>query len=190
MGRTVAEKFKRIPSYITTFSGLHIDPLDLQVEDVSLTDIAHHLAMQCRWSGAVCYHYSVAQHAYYVSLLVPPDEAYDALHHDDAEYALQDMAKPLKNHETLGQAYRGAEARIERVIRDALDVRFPVSEDVKKADLMMLCAEADQLVHGRQHWTYYTDTTPADTVIKKWTPEKAERMWLARHHILQEARDA
>ena len=112
----MAEKYKRIPSYITTFSGLHIDPLDLQVEDVSLTDIAHHLAMQCRWSGAVRYHYSVAQHAYYVSLLAPPDEAYDALHHDDAEYALQDMAKPLKNHVTLGQAYRGAEARIERVI--------------------------------------------------------------------------
>lgn len=186
----MGKKIERIPSYITTFSGLHVDPLDLQPEDVSLLDIAHHLSMQCRWSGATKHHYSVAQHAWHCSFLVPEDQAYDALHHDDAETYLQDMAKPLKNHETLGQAYRGAEQRIERVIREALDVHFPVSAEVKDADLLMLCAEADQLVHGRKHWTYYHDLPAADVEIKKWTPEKAERRWLARHNELALAKEA
>jgi 5'-deoxynucleotidase YfbR-like HD superfamily hydrolase len=179
------EKVERIPSRITTYSGRHIDPLDLQPEDIDLEDIAHHLSMQCRWSGATRYHYSVAQHTYLASYLVPPDEAYDALHHDDAEYALQDMAKPLKNHMTLGKAYRGAEQRIERVIGPHLDVRFPVTENTKAADLLMLCAEADQLIHGRQHWTYYQDFPAADIDIKKWTPERAKKMWLARHALLR-----
>lgn len=174
-------KIEHIPSYITMFSGAHINPLDLQVEDILLEDIAHHLALQCRWSGATKWHYSVAQHAYYCSLLVPPEQAYDALHHDDAETYLQDMAKPLKNHETLGQAYRGAEQRIERVIRDALGVTFPFPPLVKYADISMLIAEAEQLVHGRDHWGYYHDIQAADIEIKKWSPENAEAKFLARH---------
>jgi 5'-deoxynucleotidase YfbR-like HD superfamily hydrolase len=176
--------YERIPSYITTHTGLSVDPLDLRPEDVNLADIAHHLALQCRWSGAVKFHYSVAQHAYHASYLVPKDQAYNALHHDDPEAWLQDMAKPLKNHETLGQAYRGVEKRIERMLRDAFGIRFPVSPEVKEADLLMLCAEADQLVHGRKHWTYYRELPAADIEIQKWTPEKAERMWLKRHHQL------
>lgn len=189
---TVAQRdsYERMPSFITMFSGRHVDPLDLRVEDIDLIDLAHHQAMQCRWSGAVKFHYSVAQHAYHCSYLVPPEQAYDALHHDDAEAYLQDMAKPLKNHVSLGKAYRGAERRIERVIRESHGVRFPVSPEVKDADLAMLCAEADQLVHGRKHWTYYRDIAAADIELRKWTPEKAKRMWLARHHQLLKERDA
>jgi 5'-deoxynucleotidase YfbR-like HD superfamily hydrolase len=184
----VSRKIERIPSYITTYSGLHIDPLDLSPEHVCLEDIAHHLSMQCRWSGATKYHYSVAQHSWHCSFLVPPEQAYDALHHDDAEYALQDMAKPLKNHMTLGRAYRAAEHRIERVIGPVLGVHFPVTPEVKEADLLILCAEADQLVHGRKHWTYYRELPAADITIVKWSPEKAKKKWLARHEYLKEGK--
>ncbi len=179
-----------IPSFITTFSGAHVDPLDLDPEDIVLEDIAHHLSNQCRWSGGTKYHYSVAQHAYYCSTIVVPEQAYDALHHDDAEYVLQDMAKPLKNHESLGQAYRGAERRIERVIGPALGVRFPVSPEVKEADLAMLIAEAEQLMHGRDHWGYYHEVPAADITIVKWTPEKAKRKFLARHAELLAKKEA
>lgn len=186
----MAKPLERIPSKVTTFSGAHVDPLDLQPEDILIVDIAHHLAMQCRWSGGTKWHYSVAQHAYYCSILVPSEQAYDALHHDDPETYLQDMAKPLKNHPTLGQAYRGAEQRIERVIGPVLGVRFPVSPEVKTADLAMLAAEADQLVHGRKHWTYYHDIVAADIEIKKWSPEKAEAKFLARHAELLTKKEA
>lgn len=190
MGRTI----QRIPSYIQTYTGLVIEPLDLQPEDILLEDIAHHLSNQCRWSGATRHHYSVAQHTWYASFQVPPEQAYDALHHDDAEYVLQDMAKPLKNHVTLGKAYRGAEARIERVIGPTLGVRFPISPEVHEADLLVLCAEADQIMHGRSNWKGYPDElrlhAAADITIVKWTPEKAERKWLARHEKLKEEKDA
>lgn len=186
----MAEQFLRIPSLITMFSGAHVDPLDLKPEDVNIIDIAHHLSNQCRWSGATKHHYSVAQHAWHCSFLVPKEQAYDALHHDDPETWLQDMAKPLKNHVKLGQAYRGAERRIERIVGPVLGVRFPVSAEVKEADLLMLCAEADQLVHGRKHWTYYHDLPAADVKIEKWTPEKAERRWITRHLELSLAKEA
>lgn len=186
----MAKVEEHIPSYITMFSGAHVDPLDLRPEDILVEDIAHHLSNQCRWSGGTRYHYSVAQHSYYCSLIVPSPFAYDALHHDDAEAYLQDMAKPLKNNRTLGQAYRGAEQRIERVIREALGVTFPFPDPVKQADLAMLIAEAEQLVHGRKHWSYYHEIEAADIEIKKWTPEKAEKKWLARHAELFAAKEA
>jgi hypothetical protein len=187
----VPAKVERIPSYISAYpSGNLIDLFDMKPEDIEIEDVAHHLALQCRWSGAVRYHYSVAQHAWHCSFLVPPDHAYDALHHDDAEYILQDMAKPLKHHILLGRGYRVAEAMIEKVIGPALDVRFPLSGEVKVADLAVLCAEADQLTrHGRTRWTYYKDIAPAPIKVKRWTPEKAERKWLARHEELKDAKN-
>jgi hypothetical protein len=67
----VAKVEAHIPSYITMFSGAHVDPLDLKVEDILIEDIAHHLSNQCRWSVAPSFHYSVAQHAYYCSVHRP-----------------------------------------------------------------------------------------------------------------------
>lgn len=180
--------YERIPSRVHTYSGIMIDPLDLDPKTVRIIDIAHHLANQCRFSGATKWHYSVAQHAYIASTQVEPEFAWDALHHDDAEYALQDMAKPLKVDERLGQAYRGAEGRIERVLRPLLDVRFPMPPEVKDADERMLVTEADQLMHGRSEWANFRDTIPYDLEIKKWSPEKAKQKWLARFYELAQER--
>lgn len=182
-----------MPSAIHTFSGRLIDPLDLQPEDVCIEDVAHHLALQCRFSGGTKWHYSVAQHAVYCSRIVAPEFAWDALHHDDAEYALQDMAKPLKNHPTLGQAYRGAEQRIERVIGEVFGVTFPFPPEVKTADERMLITEARDLMHGTSKWEWVPDVEFAPFEIKKWSPEKAEAKFLARYDellILKEAEAA
>jgi hypothetical protein len=70
------------------------------------------------------------------------------------------MARPLKNHITLGAAYREAEAKIEQVIGPVLNVQFPSSPEVKEADIRILAAEADQLCHGRKHWTTSRSTSP------------------------------
>lgn len=178
------EGYIRMPSYIHVFSGKMLDPLDLKPEDVDIRDIAHALANQCRFSGHTKWHYSVAQHAYYCSLIVEPEEAWNALHHDDAEYVLQDMAKPLKNHPSLGQAYRGAEQRIEKVIGQVFDVRFPFSAAVKEADERMLITEARDIMHGTSKWTWVPDVEYAPFEIKQWSPKKAEEKFLARYHEL------
>jgi hypothetical protein len=185
---TVIEPVK-MPPRITMYSGAHVNPLDLQPEDILLEDIAHHLAMQVRWTGAVKWHYSVAQHAWICSYLVPKEDAYDALHHDDPEAYLQDMSKPLKVDANLGRAYRAAERRIEKVIAPVLGVDFG-KESVHTVDVEVLCAEANQLVHGYAHWGYYQDVIPAPITIKKWTPERAEREFLKRHYYLLERKTA
>ncbi len=174
---------KAIPEKITMFSGRHIAPLALDVSagDVGIDDVAHHLAMQVRWSGAVRYHYSVAQHSVLASLLVSdPACAYDALMHDAPETYLQDMAKPLKANPALGNAYRKAEKIVAAVLEPffGYDAELPAVKDI---DLRLLVTEADQLVHGFAHWGYYEDVVPLDYKITKWSPEKAERKFLARY---------
>jgi len=183
----VAEKYIRMPSAIHTFTGRLVDPLDLNPDDVCIEDVAHHLSNQCRFSGGTAFHYSVAQHAYYASKLVEPEFAWDALHHDDAEYLLQDMAKPLKNHPHLGQAYRGAEARVEKIIGEVFGVQFPMPPEVKEADERMLITEAADIMHGTSKWEWVPDVERAPFTIKKWSPEKAEAKFLARYNELREA---
>lgn len=182
------EKYERMPSLIHTYSGLMVDPLDLQPGDVCIEDIAHALANQCRFSGHTSTFYSVAQHAVLVSRVVPPPFAWDALHHDDPEYILQDMAKPLKNHPSLGQAYRAAERRIERVIGEVFGVTFPVPPAVKEADILLLVTEARDLMHGTDTWAYYNDVVPANFTITGWSPKAAEKKFMQRFEELTDWR--
>lgn len=196
---------ENMPSTIHTFSARMLDPLALDPSHVRVIDMAEHLGKQCRFSGATGSgdgwgpveievfpgwvrtippgkHYSVAQHTVVGSYQVEdPKDAWDVLHHDDAEYILQDMAKPLKSDERLGQAYRGAEQRIEKIVGPLFDCKFPWnSEVVKEVDLRMLVTEADQLMHGRSEWAYYHDIEPYDIKLAPWSSTKATRKWLYR----------
>lgn len=173
-----------LPSQIHTRSGIFVDPLNLKVEDIRIEDIAHHLGNQCRFSGATSEFYSVAQHSVLASRIVAPEFAYDALMHDSAEAYLQDMARPLKNDPRFGQTYRGAEARAERVIAEALGVRFPMPPEVKKADEIMLVTEARDLMHGTKGWSHFTDVEPLPDTIKPWSPSRARREFLKRYERL------
>ncbi len=177
-----------IPEKITMFSGKHIAPLALRPEDILIEDIAHHLAMQVRWSGAVRYHYSVAQHCVLcVQNISDPAAKFDALMHDSPETYLQDMAKPLKVNPALGRAYRAAEKKVLAVLEPHFNFVAEIPP-VKDIDLRMLVTEADQLVHGFAHWGYYQDVVPLDITIKKWTPERAEREFLNLYY--KQRRDA
>ena len=64
---------------------------------MSIEDIAHGLAFQCRFNGQTGTFYSVAQHSLMVMSLVPEELQFAALLHDAAEAYLGDMVKPLKN---------------------------------------------------------------------------------------------
>jgi hypothetical protein len=187
-GTPLTKQYERIPSAIHTFTGRMVDPLDLKPGDLCVEDIAHALANQCRFSGHVRTFYSVAQHCVIASRIVAKGFEYDALMHDAAEAYLQDMAKPLKNHPKLGQAYRGAEQRIERTIGEVFGVRFPFPPEVKEADLDMLVTEARDLMHGTSGWSgSYRDRPPLALTITGWSPKRAEEKFLARYYELREA---
>jgi 5'-deoxynucleotidase YfbR-like HD superfamily hydrolase len=144
---------------IQTFTGRVIDPLNPTPEMFSIEDIAHSLSMQCRFSGHLHFFYSVAEHSVRASQQVEAEEpavlgtvsaAFAALMHDGSEYALQDMASPLKNHPVLGKAYREAEAPVMVALatRYGLPQGFHEWPEVKEADIRMLVTERRDLLQG------------------------------------------
>lgn len=132
--------------WLQTYSGRQYWPLDPSPDDVSIDDIAHHLAMICRYCGACSRHYSVAEHSVYVSRLVPPELALPALFHDAAEAYCNDIVRPVKRHLP---GYGPIEIRNSGAIWAALDLPDPGFDGwqaIKQADNAILLAEQAQIM--------------------------------------------
>lgn len=87
---------------IRTFTGLYVRPLQLQPDDIDPRDLAHHLSLICRYTGACPEHYSVAQHSYYVAVAMKKrhgtaEAALAGLLHDAEEAYFNDLASPVKH---------------------------------------------------------------------------------------------
>jgi len=138
------------PDSIYTFSGRFIRPLDPDPEDIFISDIAHALGNQCRWTGHVSSFYSVAEHSVHVAACVPQKLRLTALLHDASEAYLTDLARPIKKAPGLGELYHEAEARLEAAIAARFDIEDgPLSHSpIKQADEWMLWREAQCLLPG------------------------------------------
>lgn len=178
-------------AYIITYTGRQFFLLQAEPEDICVRDIAHALAMQCRWTGHCKFHYSIAQHAYYCSYIGPEEFAFERLNHDDSEAYMGDMNRPLKHYTEAGVAYRHQEAKLERTIKEAFGI-YPVEHpSVHVADEVMLYTEKAQLlpVVEFEGSNVYPPTAPSETlVIERWTPEQAEANFLRRWYELQNRR--
>lgn len=135
-------------SWIQTFTGRTIDPLDPHPADVCIEDIAHALAMKTRFTGHGREFYSIAQHSMFVSSWAAApgtDNALWGLLHDAAEAYLADVASPVKHHPSF-QFFRAAEYRMMQAIiaRFGLSPEQPVA--VSQADRVALAVEARELM--------------------------------------------
>lgn len=141
MGRVVlmAREIVAGPSEYMTFSGKLVDLLKPKAGDVLLDDVAHHLAMICRFGGAVAEHYSIAGHCVLVSKILEMDYPDDrelqfaGLLHDASEAYVGDVVSPLK-HQLPG--YAPIEDRWMREIGAAFGVDYKLFDDprVHRAD--------------------------------------------------------
>lgn len=174
---------------IQTFSGLQVHLLHPAPEEITIEDIAHALAMQCRFTGHTRFHYSVAQHSFLASLIVPQEFAKEALLHDATEAYLCDLARPLKHFSPIGPPYLALEEKIDAVIRKKFGLPETMSPEVKKADNKLLFAEKEVLM-PRSEWTHKWDGEPAvadpivASMIQRWIPKHAEEEFLHRYQIL------
>lgn len=172
-------------AWIITYTGLKFYHLRPDESMVSIEDIAHSLSQLCRWTGHTRFHYSVAQHSIYCSHLVPAAFALEALLHDASEAYLGDMNRPLKHFTPAGPAYLEIEAQVEKVIFRKFGLPYPLPDEVKEADTQMLYAEKSQLMSVTEATKYEArkwgrDEVEAPIAIERWTPRRAEKMFLRR----------
>lgn len=182
---------------IELFTGRYLNVADPDPAAITLEDIAHGLAATCRFGGQCRYFYSVAQHAVMCSEYVTrrghgPVLALAALHHDDAEAFLADIARPLKL--LLQPTYGELTDRMDAAIRTALGSVWPLegikAREVKEADNWALLLEARYLLPSRgRHWGAQasaweldlTATGHEDLWMGDMTPDEAEG-WFAKRH--------
>lgn len=169
-----------------TFSGKMLDLSAPRPEDITLEDIAHHLARVCRFGGAVHEYYSVASHSVYVASIVA--SASDttarrnrsALLHDATEAYLGDMVSGLKR---LNPDYRILEDEWATCVEARFDVSFRRCPIIKDADLRARLSECRDLFSGDYPRELLLggegDREPWHEVCRALPPDPAEWEFLA-----------
>lgn len=170
-------------SYISTFTGKHFDFINICAEDISIEDIAQGLSNECRFAGQIDSFYSVAQHSVYVSQIVPPEYALEALLHDAAEAYCKDLPSPLK---ALLPSYKAIESAVQKVITDKWNLPTALSDIVHYADLTMLATERRDLdVDGKNPWTILEGIPSSDLItVNPLLPIQARAMFIHRYNQL------
>jgi len=163
---------------ILLHSGNYFDFEAPEASAFTIEDIAHGLAMTCRFAGHCNRHYSVAQHSVHISHMVPKQYAYEGLMHDAPEFAVGDMAKPLK---VICPDYSTVEKRVERAVFKRFNVSLPLPVSIKEADIRMLATEQRQLMNNADRWHHTHGRAPYDFEIPTWTPEEAKARFLERY---------
>lgn len=163
---------------IQTRSGRIVDVLNPRPEDFDLSDIAHALAHQCRFSGHTSRFYSVAEHSLFVCAIVDEKHAREALLHDAAEAYIVDVPRPIKRLAGLLE-YRRIEERIEAAIAARFGLSWPWAPEIKVADDLLLAAEVRALMPWRAAPEIWGDLANASTpAIQAYPPTRARELFL------------
>lgn len=171
--------------WMQTYSGRKFMPLAPQPGDIELADVAHGLAMTCRYGGHTKRFYSVAEHCVLVSENVPIEYAREALLHDSAEAYIGDMIRPLK-HQPEMLEFRKAEAAIEAAVfaRFGIITTDASHKAVKEIDDRILVDETRALMQEPALYTEFLGLEPLGIHIYAWSPEQAQAAYILRYREL------
>ena len=162
-------------AWIQTYTGRVFYPLSPRSEDVSIDDIAHSLANQCRFLGHSQSFYSVAQHCCQMCMAAPDEMKAEALLHDAAEAYISDIPRPVKH--LLG--INDIERQVEYAIAQRFRIRWPWSQELHALDLKMLATERRDLCHpDGPAWESIEGIETFGGMIIPWSSFAAEVMFL------------
>jgi len=170
-------KTKAPTGNILTYSGLFVDPLNIEPKDIKLVDISHALSNLCRYNGHVNGFYSVAQHSVIVAQQFKDMQLRKwGLFHDASEAFLGDVVAPLK-HCGHYDFYLEAEEILMKAVAERFELEWPMPEEVDFIDKTLRGNEMRDL----------KDYIPEDSsfienlTIKTWLPQRAkyEFIWEA-----------
>ncbi len=171
---------ERRGDWIQTAMGRKFWPMDPRPDEVHLDDIAHALALTCRFGGHCLRFYSVAEHSVLLARLCSPEAALWGLLHDASEAYLVDVPRPVKR-------YLPGYKETERSIEVAIAARFGLPSDmpgeVKALDNAMLGAEQLQVMAPPPE-TWAAMGEPARINLEFWGPEQARREFLTMFDAL------
>ena len=159
------------PNSIRTFTGIYMNVFEPTIDMIRIEDIAHSLSMQCRFGGHLPEFYSVAQHSYLVSKILPKKHALAGLLHDASEAYLIDFASPIK-HNING--YYELEDRLMKLIAEKFEFEYPLSKQVKEADKGLLHYE----------WLRIMLKKPIDDHFSSWGNKYAEERFIETFKLL------
>ena len=166
-------------TWILTRSGRHFDFADPQPEHIRIDDIARGLSNECRFAGQCSSFYSVAQHSYMASWMVPFEFALEALLHDAAEAYCKDIPMPLK---LMLPDYKAIERRVDAAIRSRFGLPAECSAAVKHADLVLLATERRDLMpqDDAHPWPILEGVEPLRERIDPLPNVTAQRIFMGR----------
>ena len=141
--------------HIVTFKGEKFTPLDPDINQIHIEDIAHSLSLLCRANGHIDYFFSIAQHSINCAGEAKarghsPRVQLACLIHDASEAYISDINRPVKHYMTEYKI-------IEKKLQDVIYTRFlgaPLPEEefasMDQIDNDMLACEFDALMKRRK----------------------------------------
>jgi hypothetical protein len=179
-------------SFMMTFSGRMFFPGNPHPDDFCIEDVAHHLSLINRFTGATVSPYSVGQHSLNGSYMAStPEIAYEFLLHDRIEAYISDVNSPTKHHLP---DYQRLEEMLNVVSAESFDLPVEMSAEVKEIDLRMLVTEASVLMKkgvyawwNDSHWPEPYDLNEDSAMLfHSLQPTDVERWFLSRYYELRE----
>ena len=149
VGKYYQEGVKMKDPWIGTFTGKRFHFMNPLPGEICIEDIAHALALTCRFGGQCSTFYSVAEHSYRVALLIERQDRLAALLHDAHEAYLHDILAPIKYY-IFG--YRELADNIQKEINKTFQVELKYPSLLKLADEQLLATEARDLMKFTKGW--------------------------------------
>lgn len=172
--------------WIETFTGIRFFFMTPTPDMFSIIDVAHALALQCRYNGHTKTHYSVAEHCVLMSDWLR-DRGHDkltcltALLHDVAETYIGDLPRPVKEKVP---AFKEIEKTIEAAAAEKFRFAYPFPKIVKELDARILKDEREQAMPKSDN-EWGTDSLESMGIrVRNWDHRTAESMFLGRYVAL------
>lgn len=173
--------------WILTSSGKAFNPLRPDPALITITDIAHALSHMCRFNGHCRELYSVGEHSWRMSFIVPAEHALTALLHDATEAYIADICRPVKPHL---QNYADIEYQLWQAISTRFFLPLDMPPEVKHADLVMLATEKrDLMPHHAAEWECLNGIEPLHERIVPIHSAHVRRKFIERFAELSQIRD-
>lgn len=135
--------------WIITDSGRRFYPLNPDLRNIKIADIAHALSHQCRFSGHTKEFYSVADHCLRVAYECSDDNKLWALLHDASEAYLVDLPRPIKNTVSMAN-YLVHEQALMNAICEKFGLSYEMPDEVREADWLLCCTELKYIMNTRE----------------------------------------